>query len=207
MANDTDNYIEESRHDDDHAEISEQEENDLRECGICNQHVHITDYFIHMMTYHPMTLMVMTQLFSSSDADSLNEYIDNYHTHLLHATIDSVIDHLDYESLQNLCDAIGYHKIGISDITTVTTAVKKEEGEDDECPICMDKFLEKENIVKTNVCNHIFCKECLETWIVENKVCPVCKQELQIASISKSSSEDSEAGEDSSDSPASANTT
>ena len=43
------------------------------------------------------------------------------------------------------------------------------------CCICLENI---SSPFKTN-CNHLFCEECLEDWLEENKKCPVCINELE----------------------------
>ena len=50
----------------------------------------------------------------------------------------------------------------------------------DYCVICLEKFKEKENLIKLN-CFHIFHKNCLDIWLEKNKKCPICKNEFVIS--------------------------
>lgn len=157
---------------------------DHRFCYLCNENVLTDEYLYHLMQYHPITLSVMYSLYFP-DIET-NEIVPT----LLNTALDSIIDRMDYGSLQELCDMIGYHKVGIQDITTVSTIKDKTDlSEDDTCPICMDILHEKETIYTMNVCSHSYCKECIEKWVSENKTCPICKTDLQISSISKESSD------------------
>jgi hypothetical protein len=46
-----------------------------------------------------------------------------------------------------------------------------------ECPICRVEF-EKGNIVALyNVCKHVFCRECAESWRKQSTRCPFCRKE------------------------------
>ena len=42
-----------------------------------------------------------------------------------------------------------------------------------DCPICYDQFKEDE-ILKQISCGHIFHKECLGQWFLNNNNCPFC---------------------------------
>ena len=48
---------------------------------------------------------------------------------------------------------------------------------DNECSICLDKFLKKEKIIQLD-CNHIFHKKCIMEWFSknENNSCPLCRR-------------------------------
>lgn len=40
------------------------------------------------------------------------------------------------------------------------------------CSICAQPF---EEPVSGNRCNHTFCKQCITTWLKNNKTCPICR--------------------------------
>ncbi|XP_036418765.1 E3 ubiquitin-protein ligase DTX4-like [Colossoma macropomum] len=49
---------------------------------------------------------------------------------------------------------------------------KRVKSKDDDCPICMDKFTDKQKLK----CGHEFCKECLEASVkCMGEICPLCK--------------------------------
>jgi hypothetical protein len=96
-------------------------------------------------------------------------------------------DFLSYEQLSALCDEIGYHKVGITNIDNVApSSIKIKDTDNDEnnddndnmCTICLDNKYKAIYIRKINGCNHDFCGECIEKWLSENKTCPICKLEL-----------------------------
>ena len=49
----------------------------------------------------------------------------------------------------------------------------------DICPICIDGF-NKEQIILKLYCNHIYHRECLEMWIIDNNnnECPTCRGKI-----------------------------
>ena len=79
-------------------------------------------------------------------------------------------DEDEYLNLTNLSNEIGNVEIGIKDIDTISSLIKKKEL----CPICKD---EHETVRKT-VCNHYFCNNCLQIWLKNNKTCPVCLKDF-----------------------------
>jgi hypothetical protein len=142
--------------------------NNHQTCPLCGQLCLLNDYLDHLTTNHLDTMLTLFsfQLGQLNAQDYLN---------YLHQQIDSYIDTMEYEDMLELCDAIGYHTVGISDIHTIASKIDPIE---DTCPICLESYTEKE-IYQTHKCKHIFCKECLSTWINKHKTCPMCQQELQ----------------------------
>lgn len=53
-------------------------------------------------------------------------------------------------------------------MVTVTLPHKKEES----CSICLNAF---SDVVVQLVCNHIFHKECVTSWVHQSRTCPVCR--------------------------------
>lgn len=50
-------------------------------------------------------------------------------------------------------------------------------GEEEKCAICITEFEEGEE-VKNLSCNHMYHGTCIDTWLVQNSHCPVCKKDL-----------------------------
>ena len=44
----------------------------------------------------------------------------------------------------------------------------------DICSICQDKIKQQQTLI----CNHTFCKNCIQKWLVKNKNCPICRHEI-----------------------------
>lgn len=104
-----------------------------------------------------------------------------------------------YEYLSWLGDFIGKVERGVSDINSVALRVdvedvievdddvadaEKDSEETSCCPVCLEtlKHIASESIAirKTIVCSHLFCEPCLETWLANNRKCPVCMTELEV---------------------------
>lgn len=45
------------------------------------------------------------------------------------------------------------------------------------CPVCHEDHKDVDNITLTK-CTHIFCKDCLKTWLEEKESCPLCREKL-----------------------------
>ena len=50
-------------------------------------------------------------------------------------------------------------------------------GEEDKCTICITEFNDGEELRKLP-CKHIFHPQCVDTWLVQNSHCPVCKLDV-----------------------------
>lgn len=125
-------------------------------CPMCHERVESVEFMDHMVNDHPMFFLVW-----ASFADP------GFHTpeHLLADT--------SYEYLSELCDTIGYHRVGVGDIeehTTITVGTS-----DATCPICFDCI---EVGRKINLCGHVFCDTCVQKWFADHKTCPVCVRDI-----------------------------
>jgi len=166
-------------------------------CPVCNVELEIFEIFTHIYTNHENFLAVWTNLtFPQLDVDNIHDIATtlqnlginaemnlNYANLYIAAPHDDVFDQLSYEQLTAICDEIGYHKVGIQNIDVVAPAIvrtKKEDASSEEtkCPICLDDMYRSLYIRSINGCEHEFCGECIEKWLLENKNCPICKFQL-----------------------------
>lgn len=53
-------------------------------------------------------------------------------------------------------------------------------GEEEKCAICITEFEEKEKVKKLP-CKHLFHVSCVDTWLVQNSHCPICKTDINEA--------------------------
>lgn len=62
---------------------------------------------------------------------------------------------------------------------TKKTFKKKDtpQGEEEQCTICITEFEDGEEI-RELPCKHIFHPNCIDTWIVQNSHCPICKDDV-----------------------------
>ena len=56
--------------------------------------------------------------------------------------------------------------------------IRKVTSEDElqlhnECSICLDPYVKKQNIILLP-CNHVFHSKCIKEWIAKNEECPTC---------------------------------
>ena len=62
-------------------------------------------------------------------------------------------------------------------IRTRTTSYKLGKNDPhigDECCICLDEFKNRSKVSRIECC-HVFHKKCIEKWLLEKAVCPLCK--------------------------------
>ena len=62
----------------------------------------------------------------------------------------------------------------VSLIDNVQSLIITDEQPEDVCSICLEEFEYNQELKKLK-CNHIFHKECLESWINDKKICPLCR--------------------------------
>lgn len=146
-----------------------------RFCPICHEQVQSEDYFFHYITEHPAQMALNALLVPN--AEDIQTYFEN----IYNTAVDYMLDHdmLDYQSLSELCDEIGYHKVGISNILAVVNEKNKTElVPDTVCSICLEDLNIKDLVYELKKCKHIYCAECLQKWLAENKTCPICKSDI-----------------------------
>lgn len=139
-------------------------------CHLCNSVTEEEFYIDHLSIHHPTTLFVM---YAVNMSPARMAYVNTFPFYLNEEDDDDG----EYESLLALCNEIGDHKVGVEDITKVSKIIEKT---DDTCPICLESFTEIESdIYQLDVCNHSYCKDCITTWCVGNRLCPVCKTYIE----------------------------
>jgi len=50
-------------------------------------------------------------------------------------------------------------------------------GEEEKCPVCFTEFVNGETIRRLP-CKHLFHVSCVDTWLVQNSHCPVCRKDI-----------------------------
>ncbi|EOA22358.1 hypothetical protein CARUB_v10002980mg [Capsella rubella] len=70
---------------------------------------------------------------------------------------------------------VGLHRSEINSITVV--GFKKGEGIIDgtECSVCLNEFEEDESLRLLPKCSHAFHINCIDTWLLSHKTCPLCR--------------------------------
>jgi len=75
-------------------------------------------------------------------------------------------------------------RTGLTPITYVEAVVDHQQ-----CPIDLTDFTPESDIVEL-ACGHIFCRECILTWLNTTSTCPYCRRELFIQPDSPCPSDD-----------------
>jgi hypothetical protein len=99
------------------------------------------------------------------------------------------IDNMTYEEMLELEDKIGYVNRGFS--VEQVAKIKKEEyscknnisgcnSDDNKCVICQFNFEEGNIVKKLDKCGHLFHSDCIDSWLLKEKKCPYCKDEIVI---------------------------
>ena len=60
-----------------------------------------------------------------------------------------------------------------------TSVARLAEDFDDNCAICQDPLLINQDARTINHCNHMFHKQCIETWFRRHIHCPCCRQDVR----------------------------
>ena len=80
------------------------------------------------------------------------------------------------EQLQN--NQTGMNRNSIDRIKKIKFEKKNNiEGEEEQCPICITEYEDKE-VLRELSCKHLFHPECIDTWLVQNSSCPICKKDI-----------------------------
>ncbi|CAI5483852.1 unnamed protein product [Closterium sp. Yama58-4] len=95
------------------------------------------------------------------------------------------VDEMTYEELTALGEVIGTESKGLAQATidalprvAYSTRTPLRRGED-MCAICQLEYEEGEELLLLPPCHHSYHEACVLQWLGRNKVCPVCKEEVQ----------------------------
>lgn len=82
-----------------------------------------------------------------------------------------------YEELLELGDRIGKVSKGYSEekIATLKTVPAPTSQS---CSICLTAFESRESATLLSPCDHLYHIDCIKSWLLDNKTCPLCLQEI-----------------------------
>ena len=93
-------------------------------------------------------------------------------------TLEGILNRLDaLEENQNGLQEENLEKLVVTVYSETQAAISSAVGEKTMCLICHENYKDGDLIVRLH-CNHIFCKNCLFTWLKSNKTCPCCRDDV-----------------------------
>jgi hypothetical protein len=129
-----------------------------------------------------------TNNLTQNDFDNTNfeNNLDNIFRNFLNNPIGILFTNLDsltnFDDLNNLENVTVY----ISDINTVSQIINFNDiiDKEQQCAICLESFndlyINNNSIIfRETICNHIYCNDCLSTWLSMSKKCPLCSKNLE----------------------------
>ena len=96
-------------------------------------------------------------------------------------------DNMTYEQLLELEEnngkvSKGLTKQQIQSIREKMWTKGQDEAGDHSCSICFDDFERYQRYKELEGCNHQFHSKCLDTWLENEKRCPICNADVQFKS-------------------------
>ncbi|CAO2838895.1 unnamed protein product [Amaranthus hypochondriacus] len=97
-------------------------------------------------------------------------------------------DQMTYEELQSLGEAIGSESRGLtkSEISSLPCYTFKsgrlfsKKVDIGECVICFASFKNRDSVISLP-CLHQYHKGCIEPWLENKKICPICQKEVKLS--------------------------
>lgn len=86
-------------------------------------------------------------------------------------------DDSQYEFNIYIANLLGDVEVGVTDINRISHLVDESAPEYTkcECHICLEPTTKPRKLL----CNHVYCDDCITTWLSKNKTCPVCRKDLE----------------------------
>lgn len=66
------------------------------------------------------------------------------------------------------------------DIDTIKNAPLRETPEDTKCIICTNRYYNDDSRMLQFTCTHYYHKDCILSWVRENKNCPMCRADMKL---------------------------
>ena len=123
-------------------------------------------------------------------------YFENLNLRYLNASTTSLPHHLTTSPPQYLTTSIPQY------FNTSTTSVdcRRCQGEllkdgASQCVICLSEFVERAEVRRLS-CLHLFHTSCVDAWLLHNRVCPVCRVDVEASAAQFRSEWNSAGGRD-----------
>ncbi len=99
-------------------------------------------------------------------------------------------EEMSYEQIQELLDRFNLtnkvppvSKRFLRDLEVIHITTRKilqeEKLQDENCTICCDNFEVGNNVHRLPSCGHCFHQKCLQTWLLKQASCPLCRKEFE----------------------------
>ena len=92
------------------------------------------------------------------------------------------VDNMTYEQLLELEENNGKVSKGLNPNVIRAIPEKmwmtKHDSTDDQCSICFEKFERRQKIKTLKKCSHEYHSSCIDKWLIEQKKCPMCNEEV-----------------------------
>ena len=177
---------------------------DIVPCEMCGAFVEFDEYITHLENCYIVTrtrnMMNNTNQHTASTlpTSDLEEAIQHNMTNFMHTAFEN--NDLDFNRIVSLLPTffntsnnfnfnLELHRIDLlvtnldMDVSSIYTPLTNEEitsiQDPQNCSVCYES---KRSLVKTT-CNHIYCKECIDAWLVKKKTCPICLKDFSIKKI------------------------
>lgn len=114
---------------------------------------------------------------TTSDSDSINIKLNRT---MKLVSLCLCIQHLieSYLSLKQIAVSITQHRRELNRTNSDEKKILSDESissttESIRCPLCYELAIS--NVALIPECGHVFCWQCIHTWVAENQTCPLCK--------------------------------
>jgi hypothetical protein len=125
-------------------------------------------------TLNPLNILLDSNFLLEETFNTLYDTYDIYFGNTFYEnTINSLFEENRERELQRRENE--YINFSSQRYDTLNSEIVKEQTE---CSICLTNF-EKENMVSSTSCNHIFHHDCIKEWTHYKTSCPVCREELK----------------------------
>jgi Ring finger domain len=145
-------------------------------CPVCQAEINFENVQTHLFSddTHRVFMATYLRFFQNIDENNIGDYLD--------PEDESENENTNYEYLSELCEQMGNHHIGMTKEKIdelVPVYIIDYEKKEENCPICLENISKMNTYARKIVkCKHIYCGECIETWLRENHTCPVCKIDI-----------------------------
>ena len=122
----------------------------------------------HIINQENLEMQIIQSLFISEELENI-----------LSQRYEEPEEEYTYEELLQIGEQIGKVSKGLSDsqISQLATEMIRTATN---CSICLVVMNKGTRATKLNPCGHTYHFDCIETWLKENKTCPLCLQEIKI---------------------------